>query len=169
MRVWLHRRTDRRCWLAAHTRARAASVRALVCACAIGGPRICADTCARLPSASTAGGSARRRSSRRRLSTRTSARGTPRRSPRCPGYAPPFRPGGAPVQVGRARRDIDAALAVVHGGTADARARVCAQACGHAHARVCTCVGIAARSKDGLYVCMDVHAYISMYASYIYL
>ncbi len=60
---------------------------------AIGRPRIRADTCKRVLSAWTAGGSARRRSSRRRRSTRTSARGTPPRPPRCYGYAPAFRPG----------------------------------------------------------------------------
>jgi hypothetical protein len=32
------------------------------------------------------------------------------------------------------------------------RARVCAQTCGHSHARMSPCVGIAARSKDGMYV-----------------
>jgi hypothetical protein len=40
----------------------------------------------------TACGSARRRSPRRHRSTRTSAHGTRRVSPRCPMYAPPFRP-----------------------------------------------------------------------------
>ncbi len=34
--------------------------------------------------------------------------------------------------------------------TADARARVCAQTCEHAHARACTCVGIAACTKVGI-------------------
>ncbi len=33
-------------------------------------------------------------------------------------------------------RVVDAARAVVRGGTADARAHVCAQMCGHAHVRV---------------------------------
>jgi hypothetical protein len=79
MRVWLHGRTGRRCGPAAHTRPRAASVRARVCECAqLGRTHIRADTCERVPSAWTACGSARRRSSRRRRSTRTSARGTRR-------------------------------------------------------------------------------------------
>ena len=52
-------------------------------------------------SASTAGGSARRRSCRRRRSTRTSARGTPLVSPRCPRYAPPS--AGAARHRGRPR------------------------------------------------------------------
>jgi surface protein len=36
-----------------------------------------------------------------------------------------FGPGGAPPPAGRARRVVDAARAVVRGGTADARARAC--------------------------------------------
>jgi surface protein len=51
-------------------------------------------------------------------------------------------------------RVFDAARAVVRGGTADARARVCAETCGHAHALAFPCADIAARSKDGLHVCM---------------
>ena len=110
------------------------------------------------PPAWTAGGSARRHSPRRRRSTRTSARGTPRRSPRCPLYAPPF-----PARAARQRRQdarggvVGAARAVVRGGTADARARACAQTCGRAHARVPTCVRIAARSRDGLYACVYMY------------
>ncbi len=65
-------------------------------------------------------------------------------------------PGGAPPQAGRARRVVYAARAVVRGGTADARARVCAQTCGHAHARVSLCASIAARTKAGIYDCIYV-------------
>jgi hypothetical protein len=138
-----------------------ARVRARACACAIGRPRIRADTCEPVPSVWTAGGSARRRSRRRRRSTRTSARGTPRVSPTCPMYEPPFRHGrrataggtrsaGLRCGAGRcARRDRRCA-----------RACLCAQTCGHAHARVCTCVGIAARTKDGI-LCM--YLYICLY------
>jgi hypothetical protein len=64
---------------------------------------------------------------------------------------------GAPPRAGRARRVVDATRAVVRGGAADARARVCAPMCGHAHARVSTCVGIAARSKDGIYLRMYMY------------
>ncbi len=155
--VLLGRRSCKR-----RTRPRAASVRARVCACAIGRPRIRADTCERVPSAWTAVGSSRRRSTVRRRSTRTSARGTPRRSPSLVAYAPPFRPGGAPPRAGRARRVVDAAPAVVRGGTADARAHVCAETCGPSHARVSTCVGITARTKDGMYVCMYVCIYMDI-------
>jgi surface protein len=52
------------------------------------------------------------------------------------------------------------------GGVFDAAravARVCAQTCGHAHARASACAGIAARSKDGLYVCVYMYVYICMY------
>jgi hypothetical protein len=52
------------------------------------------------------------------------------------------------------------ARAVVRGGAADARARVCAQTCGHAHARVSTCIGQAARSKDGLHACVYMYGYV---------
>jgi hypothetical protein len=110
-----------------HTRAHVLRpcARARVCACAIGRARIRADACERLRSAWTADGSARRHFTRRRRSTRTSARGTPLRSPFCPMYAPPFRPGGAPVRAGRARRAFDAARAVVRGSEPPMRARAC--------------------------------------------
>jgi hypothetical protein len=84
---------------ARRTRAHVLRPCARMCARAIGRPRICADTCERLPSASTAGGSARRRSTLRWRSTRTSARGTPRLSPRCVRYAPP-----SPARAARHRR-----------------------------------------------------------------
>jgi hypothetical protein len=58
----------------------------------------------------------------------------------------------------------------VSGGAADARSRVYAQTCGHAHARVPTCIGIAARTKDGLDVCMYVYVYKFMHCMlYIYM
>ncbi len=50
--------------------------------------------------------------------------------------------------AGLAVRVVDVARAVVRGSAADASARVCA----HAHARLSTCVGIAERTKDGIYV-----------------
>jgi hypothetical protein len=42
------------------------------------------------------------------------------------------------------------------------RARWYAQTCGHSHARVSTCVGIAVRTQDGLcaYVCLYMYVYI---------
>jgi hypothetical protein len=70
--------------------------------------------------------------------------------------------------AGRARRVVDAARAVVRGGTAEARARVCAQTCGHAHARAPTCVGIAARTKDGIHACIYVYVYMCVYYTYVY-
>jgi hypothetical protein len=119
-----------------YTRPRAASVRARVCACAIGRPRIRAEPCEHVPSLSTAVGSARRRSARRKRSTRTSARGIPPRSPRCPLYAPPLRPGrrataGGTRSAGSSMRRGPLCAAA----TADARARMRAQTCGPAHAR----------------------------------
>ncbi len=76
--------------------------------------------------------------------------------------------GGAPPQAGHARRVVDAARAVVRGGTADAaRACVYAQTCGHEHARMPTCVGIAARSKDGIHACIYVYVYMYSF-TYIY-
>ena len=161
MRGWLHRRTDRRCGRAAHTRARAASVRARVCVCDWAathpapthasafrrrGPRV-----ARLAGVPLGGGVQREH---RRVEHRRShhvARGM-RRS---------FRPGrrataGGTRSVGSSMRRGPLCAAA----TADARARECAQTCGHAHARVCACVGIAARTKDGIYVCMYTCIYI---------
>ncbi len=149
----------------------AASVRARVCACAIGRARIRADTCERVPSASTACGSARRRFSRLRRSTRTSARGIPLVSPRGPMYAPPFRlrrcatagrtrSAGRRCGAGRCarrRRRCARARARVY---APSCVSVCAPMCGHAHALVCPCVGIAARTKDGIYVrCIYTYVY----------
>ncbi len=64
------------------------------------------------------------------------------------------------TKVGRARRVVDAARAVVRGRTTDARSHVRAETCGHAHARVSTCVGMAARSRDGLHVCMYMYVYV---------
>jgi hypothetical protein len=78
-------------------------------------------------------------------------------------------PGGARPQAGRARRVVNTAQAGVRGGAADAHARVCAQTCGHAHAWVPTFAGIAARSRDGSSICMDIHPHISMHALYIHL
>jgi hypothetical protein len=51
-----------------------------------------------------------------------------------------------------------------------ARACVCAQmqTCGNAHARMPTCVARAARTKDGIYVCMCSYVYIYIYM-YLYL
>ncbi len=65
-------------------------------------------------------------------------------------------PAQAARQCGRDAlgRVVGAARAVVRGRTAGAFARVCAQTCEHAHARASTCVGIAARTKVGLYVCL---------------
>ncbi len=162
MRVWLHRRTDRRCGPAARTRPRAASVRARACARAIGRARIRAEPCERVPSAVDRGwfGS--------QMFTVASAFNADIGAWNtaavmdlygvCAAFSAT---GGAPPQAGRARRVVDAARAVVRGGTADAaRACVYAQTCGHTHARMPTCVGIASRSKDGIHVFMDIHAYI---------
>ncbi len=96
--------------------------------------------CQRLPSAWTAGGSARRRSPGRRRSTRTSARGTPPRSPRYTRYAPPFRPGGAPPP-----RD---AL----GGSSMRPKPLCA-ARPPMRARVCGCADVWTRACAGVHVC----------------
>jgi hypothetical protein len=68
-------------------------------------------------------------------------------------------PGGAPPWVGRARQGVGAAQR----RRRCALACVWAQTCGHVHARVCTCVGIAAHSKDGLHACMDTNVCICMY------
>jgi hypothetical protein len=51
-------------------------------------------------------------------------------------------------------RVVDAARAVVRGGTAEACARVCAQTFGPSDARASTCVGTAALTKDGVHICM---------------
>jgi hypothetical protein len=93
MRVWLSRRTDRRCGPAAHAPTCCVRARARVCVCGWvpTHPRrtVRARSVGGLPRVT----SARRRSTRRTGSTRTLARGTPRVSPTCPRYAPPFRPG----------------------------------------------------------------------------
>jgi hypothetical protein len=116
----------------------------------------------------TACGSARRRSTMRRRSTRTSARGTPRLSSRCIRYAPPFRPGRRATAGGTrslGRRCGAGRCARRH--RRSARVRVCAQTCGNAHARMPTCVGIAARTKDGIYV--QIYMYIYIIHTYMYI
>ncbi len=127
------------------THARTCCVRARACACAFGRPRIRTDSCERVPSAWTAGGSARRRSSRRRRSTPTSARGTLPRSPRCPWYAPPFRPG---------RR-------ATAGGTRSAGRRCGAGRCARRDRRRCArvCADVWARACAGVPVCKYSCAY----------
>jgi hypothetical protein len=51
-----------------------------------------------------------------------------------------------------------------------ARVCVCAQTGGPSHGRASTCVGVAARTKDGIYVCMYMYVfiYICMYYTYMY-
>ncbi len=131
------------------THAPTCCVRARARACVIGRTRIRADTCERLPSASNAGGFARRRSTRRRHSTPTSARGTPPRSPRCPRYAPPLRPGR--------RWPLCAA-----GPSMRARARVRSRV-GTRMRGVSVSVGIAARTKDRIYDCLYTYIHTCMY------
>jgi hypothetical protein len=118
-----------------------------------------ADTCERLPSAWTAGGSAHRRSTMRMRSTRTSAPGTPRVSPRCTWYAPPFRP---------ERR-------TTAGGTRSAGRRCGAGRCARRRrrcARARVCADVWARACAGVHVCRYSCAYerrdISLYI-YIYM
>jgi hypothetical protein len=73
--------------------------------------------------------------------------------------------------AGRARRVVGAARAVVRCGAADARSRVSGLTCGHVHARASTCVGIAARSNDGICDCMYgcVCMYVYVGSIHIYL
>ncbi len=72
-----------------------------------------------------------------------------------------FGPGGAPPQAGRARRVVDAARAVVRGGTADARARVCVRA--DVWARACAGVHVCRYScaYESRVICM--YGYVCMY------
>jgi hypothetical protein len=108
-----------------HAPACCVSVRARVCANAIRRPRIRADTCARLPSAWTAAGSARRRSSRRRRSTRTSARGTQRLWRTWLMYAPPFRPGRRATAGGTCSAGSSVRRGPLCAAAPPMRARVC--------------------------------------------
>jgi hypothetical protein len=163
MRVWLHGRTDRRCAHAAHARPLADVLRPM-CERAV---RVRLGAHASAPTHASAF---------RRRGPRAAWRAG---VPECVGVQRGHRrvehrvghqlgermrrlfgPGGAPPPAGHARRVAYAARAVVRGGTADARARVCAQTCGHAHARVSTRKGIAASSKDGISVCMPMYGYI---------
>jgi hypothetical protein len=139
----------------AHTHARTCCVRAHACVRAIGRAHIRADTCERLPSAWTAGGSTRRRSTVRRRSTRTSARGTPRVSSRCTRYAPPFRAGLAR----RHRRGVRARVCTDVWVHACAVAHVCRYSCAYKRRVLYTHVYI--------YVC-DTYTYVHSYL-YIYL
>ncbi len=119
---------ERMCGSAAQTRPRAASVRARVSACAraIGRARFRADTCERVPSAWTAGGLGAQAflTDSAAFNANIGAWNTARVTTLDRVCAAFPAPGGAPPQAGRARRVVDAAQAVVRGGTADARARM---------------------------------------------
>jgi hypothetical protein len=96
-------------------------VRACALGCGFGCPHIRAEPCELFPSAWTACGSPRRRSTARR-STRTSARGTPHRCRTCTRYVPPAGPAARHRRrPGRARPAFDAARPVVRGSAADER------------------------------------------------
>jgi hypothetical protein len=144
MRVWLHGRTDRRCGPAAH--ARTCCVRARARACAIGRPRNRADTCERVPSASTAVA---------RLAGVQLGVGVQRQHRRVEhrvghhvvlGMRRHFGPGGAPPRVGRARPGRRC------GAGRCARRR-------HRCARVCVCADVWARACAGVHVCRYSCAY----------
>jgi hypothetical protein len=67
----------------------------------------------------------------------------------------PFGPGGGPPRAGRAPAGCSIRRGPLCAAAPPMRARVCfAQTCGRAHARASPCADIAARSKDGLHVCM---------------
>ncbi len=138
-------------------RARVLRACARACGCAFGRARIRAEPCEPLPSAWTACGSARRRSTRRRRSTPTSAHGTPRRSPRWSRYAPlPARrraTAGVPDALGRAPMRRGRLCA------AGPPMRAHARTCRHSSARASTCVAMAGRRRDSIYV----HVYVYMY------
>jgi hypothetical protein len=110
--------------------------------------------------------SARRHSRRRRRSTRTSARGTPPQCQTCSRYAPPFRPGGAPLQAGA----LD--------GSSMRRGPLCAAA-PRMRSRVCQRRRVGTRMRgcprvwysctyERRVLCTYVYPCIYMYALYIY-
>ncbi len=123
-----------------HTRAHVLRLCARVCACAIGRPRIRADTCARLPSAWTAGGlGAQAFSEASAFNANIGAWNTARVTDF--GYVCAAFPARAARHRGRDAlgRVVGAARAVVRGGTADARAHVCADVWARACAGVPVC------------------------------
>ncbi len=79
-----------------------------------------------------------------------------------PGMRRLFGPGGAPPPAGRARRVVDAARAVVRGGTADVRARVCADVLARA------CAGVHVPKHGCAYERRDID-FMYVYFSYIYI
>jgi hypothetical protein len=143
-----------------------------VCARAHGRPRVCTETCEPFLPASTAGGSARRPSLRRRRSTQTSARGTPPRSPRCKTYARSPRAGQRATAGGTRSAGCSMRRMPLCAAGPPMRACVWAQTSGPAHARASACVGTAARTKDGLHVCMYGYMHLSnwcVHYKYIYI
>jgi hypothetical protein len=173
MRVWLTRRTDRRCGPAAHAPTCCVRARARACACdwapthprrtvrarsVGGGPRL-----ARLAGVRGCVGVQR---GHRRVEHRRGHRLER-------GMRRPFRPDRKPPQAGRSRRLVGAARAVVRGGTANALSRVsadvwaiecagvrvCRYSCAYERRHICMYVYI----RIFMYMCI----YIYMYALYV--
>ncbi len=119
---------------------------------------------------------ARRRSTRRRRSTPTSARGTPRVSPRFAAITrPPCRTRYAPLP---ARRRATAGVPDALGRASMRRGRLCAAAppmrahartCRHSSARASTCVAMAGRRRDSIYVHVFVYIYVFTDIIHIYM
>ena len=146
-----------------HTRARVLRPSARARARAIGRPRIRADACERLPAGVDRGWlGAQAFRSAAAFNANIGAWNTARVTTLSYVCAALSGPGGAPPQAGRARRGRRCGAG--RRARRDGRcARACAQTCGRAHARVPTCVRIAARSRDGLYACVYMYVYICIY------
>ncbi len=170
MRVWLPRRTDRRCGPAARTRPRAASVQACARACAIGQPR----RHVRAPSVGV---------DRVRLGSQafrlafvfnadigawTTASVSNMQSV-CAAFSAT---GGAPPQAGHARRVVLASRAVF-ARRRRRRACVCEDVWPHACAGAHVCRYRCAYERRELCryvsICMQVYVYVYTYALYIYI
>jgi hypothetical protein len=170
----LHRRTDQRCGPATHTRPRAASVRARVCVCdwapthphrtmrarSVGVDRgwfgAQAFDCLSAFNADIGAWNTARVTTLNNVCAAFSAAAARHRRRHALG--------GSSMRRGPL---CAAALPM--------RACVCAQTCGHSHARMSPCVGIAARSRDGIYDCkyiyviyIYIYMYICMHYSYLY-
>ena len=149
---------------ARRTHAPVGCVRARACARAIGRPRIRADACERLPAGVDRGWlGAQAFQGAAAFNANIGAWNTASVTTLAAVCAALFRPrrrataGGTRSAGSSMRRGPSCAAG------RPMRARVCAQTCGRAHARVPTCVRIAARSRDGLYACVYTYVYICIY------
>ncbi len=137
-----------------HTRGHVLRPCARVCACAIGRARIRADTCERVPSAWTKASAFRRRGPRLARLAGVLPRVGVRRGHRRVEHRACHRLVLCMRRLSARRRDALGGSSMRRGPLCAAGPPMRARACVCADVWAPTCVGIAARSNDGIYACM---------------